>query len=68
VNDRTVRLPGYATVDAAAEVGLPSFSGATAVTLTARVENALGRRYQSVFGYDAPGRVLLLGARATLGR
>ena len=33
------------------------------VSLTARVENALSRKYQSVYGYDAPGAVVLVGAR-----
>ena len=36
---------------------------ATSVSLTARVDNALDRRYQDVFNFPAPGRAILVGAR-----
>jgi outer membrane cobalamin receptor len=60
-----VRLGGYATLDAAAD--LPLGAGARApLALTLRADNLLGRQYQAVQGYRAPGRVLLAGVR--LGR
>lgn len=61
---RAVVLPDYLTVDFAAEVSLdrvlPAHPG-TAATL--RIDNMTGRRYQSVYNYASPGRVVLLGAR-----
>lgn len=63
----TVELPGYTTVDVAGEYALPTGPRAPALALTARVENLLDRRYQPVLGYDAPGRMLLVGARLGLG-
>ena len=36
---------------------------ATSVSLTARVDNALDRRYHDVFNFPAPGRAILVGAR-----
>lgn len=38
-------------------------AGATSVSLTARVDNALGKRYQDVFNFPAAGRAMFLGAR-----
>jgi vitamin B12 transporter len=60
---RAVKLPAYTTIDlgGAFDLGLPS--GAPALALTVRVENALSREYQTAYGYDAPGTVVLLGAR-----
>jgi outer membrane cobalamin receptor len=56
-------------VDLATEVGLLATSArGPAVSLTMRVENAFDARYQGAFGYDAPGRVVLVGARLVTGR
>lgn len=60
---RAVTLPAYTTLDLAGAIALGLRSPAPAVSLTARVENALARRYQSVYGYDAPRAVVLVGAR-----
>ncbi|HSU97399.1 MAG TPA: hypothetical protein VLI40_09230, partial [Gemmatimonadaceae bacterium] len=38
-------------------------TNATAVSLTARVDNLLDRRYQDVFNFPAPGRAILIGAK-----
>lgn len=58
----TLTLPSYIRVDASAErpiVTLPNFDR---VSLTVRVENVFGKKYQDVIGYPAPGRVVLIGA------
>jgi len=65
---REVSLPAYTTVDLGASADLPLPAHAPRLALTARLENALGRRYQSIYGYDAPRRVVLIGGRATIGR
>ena len=65
---REVMLPAYTTLDVGASADLPLPSRAPRLALTARLENALARRYQSVYGYDAPRRVVMLGGRATMGR
>lgn len=62
---RAVTLPAYTTLDLGAALDVPLPSRAPSVALTARVENAFGRRYQSVYGYDAPRLVVLIGARLT---
>jgi vitamin B12 transporter len=59
----SVILGGYATLDAAADVRLFQAGHGGAVALTARVENALDRRYAGVFDFAAPGRTVLVGAR-----
>ncbi len=60
-----VRLGGYALVDFAADVPLPVRAASRLpVALTARVDNLLGRDYQAVRGYVAPGRTVLVGVRA----
>ncbi|HJU69378.1 MAG TPA: TonB-dependent receptor [Gemmatimonadaceae bacterium] len=61
-----VRLPWYTTLDVAGEVRLMR-RPATAIAVTARVENALDERYEAILNYRAPGRTILLGARAELG-
>lgn len=61
-----VRLPWYTTLDVAGEVRLMR-RRATAIAVTARVENALDERYEAILNYRAPGRTILLGARAELG-
>jgi vitamin B12 transporter len=62
---RTVTLPAYTTLDLGASLDLGLPRSAPALSLTARVENALSRDYQSVYGYDAPGAVVLVGARVS---
>jgi vitamin B12 transporter len=67
-SDARVTLPSYALLDLSSEVALAPLGHALApVVLTARVENVFDREYQSAFGFDAPGRRVLLGMRATLG-
>ena len=57
-----VVLPAYTKIDIAAELPLARRVLPDAA-LTLRLDNALDTRYESVAGYAAPGRVLLLGAR-----
>ena len=67
-NDVRVTLPSYTLLDLSGELALSSFSPAfTPVTLTARVENALDKEYQPAFGFTAPGRTVLFGAKVALG-
>ena len=61
-------LPAFTTVNLAAEVPVVRGAGASALTLTARAENMLGRKYEPVYGFRAPGRTVLLGARIDAGR
>jgi vitamin B12 transporter len=59
-----VTLPAYARLDLSAE--LPIFSPARhGFTLNARVENALNKRYEDALHFAAPGRTVLIGARAS---
>jgi vitamin B12 transporter len=58
-----VSLPGYAKVDLSAEFPLlPRERGG--LTLNTRLENAFNRRYEDVLRFDAPGRVVFIGAKA----
>jgi len=67
-NDERVTLASYTLLDLSAELALDHFSPRLApVTLTARVENAFDREYAPAFGFVAPGRTILIGARARLG-
>jgi len=67
-NDLRVKLSSYTLVDLSGELALSTLSAALSpVALTARVENVFDREYQSAFGFDAPGRRVLVGMRATLG-
>jgi outer membrane cobalamin receptor len=67
-NDVRVTLGAYTVVDLTGELSLAPISrGLSPVALTARVENAFDRAYQPVFGFDAPGRTVLVGARAAIG-
>jgi vitamin B12 transporter len=63
-----VVLPGYTTIDLAAQYNLagngPTGAG---VSLIARVVNLLDRRYQEVYSYDAPGRIIVVGFRILAG-
>ena len=57
-----VSLPAYTKVDVSGE--LPLLRRSTKLTLTARVENLLNRRYEDVLHFAAPGRTILIGGRA----
>jgi vitamin B12 transporter len=59
-----VTLPSYTKVDLSADLPLASI-GRGDLTLNARVENATNRRYEEVLNFAAPGRTILLGARAS---
>ena len=59
----TVTLPAYVRIDAATEAGVWRGENGSSLSLTARVENVLDKRYETVLHYPAPGRAILLGAR-----
>jgi len=59
----TVTLPAYTRVDVSGLVDVWKAANGSSLSLTARVENALDRDYQTVLHYPAPGRTVLLGAR-----
>ena len=59
-----VRLAPYTLVEAAAELPLiRAGDGRFALALTARGENLTDRRYQNVYGFRTPGRVIFIGVR-----
>ena len=58
----TLTLPSYVRLDVSAQRRILALAGGSGVALTARVENALGKKYQDVIGFPAPGRVILIGA------
>jgi vitamin B12 transporter len=58
-----VTLPAYGLLDWSAEYALPARRGRPTVSLTFRAANLLDQPYNSVDGYQAPGRQLLGGAR-----
>jgi len=65
---RAVTLPAWLDLSAGAEARvLGGGGGRPSLSLTLRGENLLGRRHQEVFGFAAPGRVILVGARAGFG-
>ena len=67
-NDVRVTLPSYTLLDLSGDIALSPVSHALApVTLTARIDNVFDRGYQSAFGFDAPGRRVMVGVRATFG-
>ncbi|MFL5478976.1 MAG: TonB-dependent receptor plug domain-containing protein [Gemmatimonadaceae bacterium] len=59
-----VTLPAYTKVDLSAEVPIINqhFGG---FTLTGRVENLFDKHYEDVLNFPAPGRVILIGGRAS---
>jgi outer membrane cobalamin receptor len=59
-----VTLPAYAKLDLSADVPVVTLAR-TGITLNARVENALNKRYEDVLNFPAPGRVVLIGGRIT---
>ncbi|HEU4748498.1 MAG TPA: TonB-dependent receptor, partial [Gemmatimonadaceae bacterium] len=58
-----VTLPSYVKADLSAELPLMR-AGRGGLTLNARIENLFGERYEDVLNFAAPGRVVLVGARA----
>jgi vitamin B12 transporter len=59
-----VTLPAYTKLDISAELPIAARSG-SGLILTARVENTLNKRYEDVLHFAAPGRTVLIGARAS---
>ena len=59
------RLEPYTLVEASAEVPLVAARSARGwnVALTGRAENLTNRKYENVYGFATPGRVILLGIR-----
>ncbi|MDQ6768593.1 MAG: TonB-dependent receptor [Gemmatimonadota bacterium] len=57
-----VTLPAYAKLDVSTELPILTGVGAN-LTLNARVENALNKRYEDVLNFATPGRTILVGAR-----
>jgi vitamin B12 transporter len=62
----TVQLPAHTVVDAAIGVRPLRRGIGERLTLTLRAENLFDRDYEEVLYYRAPGRTILLGARAAL--
>jgi vitamin B12 transporter len=63
-----VTLERYTLVGASAEVTiLKAQGGRPGFDLQLRGENLLGESYQEVFGFQAPGRVIMVGGRLTFG-
>ena len=60
-----VTLPSYTKLDLSAELPLTRFRRG-GITLNARLENVFDKRYEDVLNFAAPGRTILIGARATL--
>ena len=59
-----VTLPAYMKLDLSGEFPLTGVARG-GFTLNARVENVFNKRYQDVFHFAAPGRTVLVGARAS---
>jgi outer membrane cobalamin receptor len=59
----TVTLPAYVRVDASSESAIWRGDNGSSLSLTARIENVLDKRYETVLHYPAPRRTLLIGAR-----
>jgi outer membrane cobalamin receptor len=63
-----VRLDPFTTADLFADYQLPLRWTALDLSAMMRLENAFDADYQSVFGFEAPGRGLNVGIRAEIGR
>jgi vitamin B12 transporter len=59
-----VTLPAYAKLDLSGEIPIAMRSRG-GLMLNARLENALNKRYEDVLHFEAPGRTVLIGARAS---
>ena len=64
----TLTLPAYVKIDLSAQSRILALSSGGSLSLTARVENALNKKYHDVIGYPPPGRVVLIGASLSGGR
>lgn len=61
-----VRAPAYTTVALSGALALTNATGlAPGISLTARVENLFGTRYEPIYGFRAPGRAVLVGIAAS---
>ena len=59
-----VTLPEYVKVDVAGSYSLfKSGSRKSSIDLTVRIDNTLDKKYEDVFGFPAPRRTYLVGAR-----
>jgi len=59
-----VTLPEYVKADLAGSYSLfRSSSRKASIDITLRVDNVLDRKYEDVFGFPAPRRTYLVGAR-----
>jgi vitamin B12 transporter len=58
-----VSLPAYARLDLSADLPIAR-AARGGLTFNVRIENALNQHYADVFNFPAPGRTLLIGARA----
>jgi vitamin B12 transporter len=59
-----VTLPSYTKLDLSGELALTRIERG-GVTLNGRLENVFDKRYEEVLHFPAPGRAVLIGARAT---
>ena len=59
-----VTLPSYTKLDLSAELPITG-AHRGGLKLSGRIENAFDKRYEDVLHYAAPGRTILIGARAT---
>ena len=59
----TVTLPAYTRVDVSGSLELWKGTHGSSLSLTARAENALDNKFETVLHFPAPGRVILIGAR-----
>jgi vitamin B12 transporter len=63
-----VELSSYTLLNVGAEVNILSVEGGRpGINLQVRGENLLDKEYHEVFGFDAPGRVFLVGINVTFG-
>ena len=62
------RLPAYTLVGIAATLHAGRIAGATALEMTARVDNLFDEDYEAVAGFETPGRVASVGVRFRFGR
>ncbi len=61
-----VTLPAYLRVDLGGSLPLTPLGDGRGTTLTLRVQNLTGVRYQSAYNFLSPGRTILAGMRVTI--
>jgi len=59
----TVTLPAHTRIDVSGVVDVWRARSGSSLSLTARAENVLDTKYETVLHYPAPGRTILVGAR-----